>query len=145
MGYPLLIILILAVGTVSSTYLAYSLLRPRLKSKALIKLILKGYLILALLSGAGYGLVKFIQSEPAYFEQGIEQLHTSKYIKDRIDGFSSYSFNEYKLTKDPESPAVFQVEILGDSLNLYLTCSMAKVKDRWYLARIKEDSVRKSH
>jgi hypothetical protein len=87
----------------------------------------------------------YVMSEPAYFEQGIEQLHTSKYIKNRIGGFSSYTFQESQLLQQPKSPVDFQVEIHGDSLNLFLTCTMTRIKDSWHLSKIKEDSTNTKH
>jgi len=141
----LLFIFIFLVGGVASTYWACWLLKPYLKSKEGRKLVFKGFVVLVVLSGGAYAVARYLMSEPTYFEQGIAQLHTSKYIEDRIEGFNSYTFDESKLLKEPRSPAVFHVEILGDSLNLYLTCTMTKVKTKWHLTKIKEDSTSSKH
>ena len=106
---------------------------------------MKGFVLLAAVAWGGAAIVFYLQREPAYFEQGIKQLHTSKYIKDRIEYFDSYSYYPSKLLKNPKSPATFQVEIPNDSLHLYLTCEMAKSRDMWYLIKIKEDNVRIKH
>jgi len=79
--------------------------------------------------------------EPAYFEQGIEQLHKSKYIKEHIGDFSSYTYYSSKLLKEPGNPASFQVEIPGDSIILFLTCTMSKTENKWQLVGIQQDSI----
>jgi hypothetical protein len=140
----LLFIVIFIVGSAASLFWVFRLLKPYLKSTDGRKQVLKAFVILCILSVGGAFLGKYLMSEPAYFEQGIAQLHTSKYIKERIGGFRSYSFRESLLSKEPRSPAIFQVEILGDSLNLYLTCTMAQTKGKWYLIKINEDSVKLS-
>jgi hypothetical protein len=135
------IVAIVITGTVASTLWGYRVLKPYLKSPDGRKYILKGFAILTVLAFGGAAFVKFyVMSEPAYFEQGIEQLRTTKYIQNRIGGFSSYTFQESQLLQEPKSPADFQVEIHGDSLNLFLTCTMTRTKDSWHLAKIKEDS-----
>jgi hypothetical protein len=136
-----LAIVILIGGTIASIYYPYVFVKPYLKSLEGRKLILKGFLILALLSAAMYTLAFYLMREPAYFDQGIEQLHHTKYIKDKIGDFSSYTFYESKLTNEPASPAIFQVAINSDSTTLFLNCTMTKVKDKWKLVKIQEDSI----
>jgi hypothetical protein len=132
-----LISLIILLLTVAGFYFPYVLLRPYLKSKNGRNLVLKGFLILAVLSGIMYAVVNYLQSTPAYFEQGIEQLHANVYIKD----FNSYSYHGDKLQEHPGNPAMFQVAINRDSSVLYLTCTMSRVKDNWKLTKIHQDSV----
>jgi hypothetical protein len=144
----LLLLLIIAlsfvVATIGSLRWLYILLKPYLQSDQDKKLVIKGALIFIVITLFAMALVWYIQKEPDYFEQGMHQLHESKYIKGRIDGFSSYSFEENTLTKEPKSPATFQVQINGDSLTLYLTCTMLQKKNKWLLYNIKEDSVKRT-
>jgi hypothetical protein len=81
---------------------------------------------------------------PEYFEQGISQLHNSRFVKDRINDFNSYTYYSEKLPKETDNPAIFQVELHGDSLNLYVTCTMKKDGDQWKLIKIKQDSLSKN-
>jgi hypothetical protein len=80
--------------------------------------------------------------QPKYFEQGVEQLHSSKYIKEKIGDFNSYSFYRDKLPENPKDQAIFQIEINSDSLKFYLTCGMKKVGGDWKLISIRQDSVK---
>jgi hypothetical protein len=139
----LLLVFILAF-TFAGCYFPYILLKPYLKSKEGRTLVLRGFVILALLSGAAYFTSRYFMSEPVYFEQGIEQLHNNKNIQSRINGFSSYSFYEDSLKKSPNNPAAFQVELIGDSIKLYLTCTMLRVHDKWKLIKIHQDSIGKA-
>jgi len=137
-----LIIVFVIAGIIASCYFTYFIVKPYLQTKDGRKLALKYFLILAVIAWGGAALAWYLNRQPAYFEQGIEQLHTSKYITEKMGDFSSYTLNSNKIIKEPISPAVFQVEINSDSLNLFLTCTMSKIKEKWVLVYIKQDSVR---
>lgn len=94
-----------------------------------------------------FGLFLFVYitaHEPDYFEQGVDQLHKSQFIKNKIGGFSSYSYNTDSMPAKPMKNAVFQIE-LNASDTLYLTCTMKKIGGNWKLVRIHQDSVHKGH
>ncbi|MFI5139159.1 MAG: hypothetical protein ACHQIM_15155 [Sphingobacteriales bacterium] len=88
-----------------------------------------------------YALVSYLQKTPDYFAQGVEQLHSNRYIETRINDFNTYTYYSDSLIKDPHSPAIFRVAVEGDSLDLYLSCTMIKVNDKWILSKIHQDSV----
>ncbi len=89
-------------------------------------------------------LARYLMKMPPYFEQGIEQLHANKYVEEKVGDFNSYSYKKDQLPKETDNPAIFDIELIGDSINLYLTCTMVKTKEKWYLAKIKPDSVTKN-
>jgi len=134
------IILFVLGGIIGGFYFTYTLVKPYIKSKDGRKTLLKYVLILCIISWGGAALGWFLMRQPDYFEQGIDQLHKSKYIAQKIGDFNSYSFYDRQLVKNPKNPVNFNVQINGDSLNLYLTCTMKKYKDQWLLVYIKEDS-----
>ena len=138
---PVIIFLIvLIVIIIGSIYFQYNLIK-RLVSNFGIKLVLKGFLILGLLSLIGYLGVKYLTKGPAFFEKGIEQLHNNRYVNQHIHGFSSYSYQSDSLKRMTHYPAIFQVKLIGDSLSLSLHCMMIKKNDDWQLVKIKVDSI----
>jgi len=141
----LIVILVILLGAafifVSSAFL-YSRFKRYFKTARSKKMLIRYVVVFIAIAWGGAALIWFLMRGPAYFEQGIDQLHASKYIHDRVGNFSSYSYYSKKLPKDPTNQAVFQVTINTDSLNLFLTCTMHKVSGEWKLVMIKEDSVR---
>lgn len=129
----------------SSFYLPYIFLKPYIKPylkdrKGRI-FILKCYFTFCLVCFALAMFGKYLMRGPDYFEQGIEQLHANEYVLKKINGFSSYSYRKYSLPKAPIKHAIFKVELTGDSLSLYLTCTMEKIQNDWKLTKIKQDSI----
>jgi hypothetical protein len=144
----LIVILVILFGAaftfVSSAFL-YSRFKTYFKTARSKKMLTRYVVVFISVAWGGAALMWFFMRGPAYFEQGIDQLHTSKYIHDKVGDFNSYSYYSKKLAKDPAKQAIFQVTINTDSLNLFLTCTMHKVGDDWKLIKIKEDSVRNAH
>ncbi len=132
-----LAIVTLIGGTIASIYYPYVFLKPYLKSLEGRKLILKGFLILALLSAATYTLAFYLMREPAYFKQGIEQLHHTKYIRIML-AILVHTLYESKLTNEPASPAIFRV--LTVIVQRYFLIAQ-QVEDKWKLVEIQEDSI----
>jgi hypothetical protein len=144
MIFLVLILIVFVVLTIYSWYSAYNVLKYLLANwKGLFS---KEFLFFFAIAIPLFIIVVYLgMRQPAYFEQGIKQLHSTKYIKDKIGDFSSYSFSPDKLPKNPTKQATFQIEINQDSLKFYLTCSMKKVGDDWKLFEVKQDSIVKIH
>lgn len=136
------IILFVLGATIGGFYFTYILIKPYIKTKEGIKVLIKYISILCIISWGGAALAWFFTREPDYFEQGIDQLHKSKYITHKMGDFNSYTYRFSEIIKDPVSPIDFKVQINGDSLNFYLTCTMRKIQNKWILVYVKEDSVR---
>jgi hypothetical protein len=135
-----IIIIIFCVGTIASTYFLYVLLKPYFQSATGRRRVLKWSIILFASSFAMAVVVLYLMRGPDYFEAGINQLHHSKYIKDHIGDFSSYTYDNNQFSKDPRSPTIFQIQINGDSTTQFLSCTMSKVNGNWKLIKIEADS-----
>lgn len=96
----------------------------------------------AFIAWSGVAGYRFKNQYPDYFNQGIEQLHSSQYIKDRMGDFSSYSLPELPFAEKTQRQATFQVQIFKDTMDYFLTCTMSKDIENWKLASVKEDSVK---
>jgi len=142
MLYLIIFVLVLLLFF-ASFYWVYKSIKPYLKSRDGRKSLLMWFSILFLISTSGYLLISHLMKGPKYFEQGISQLHGSKFVKDRINDFNAYTYYSEKLPKETDNPAIFQVELHGDSLNLYVTCTMKREGEQWKLINIRQDSLLK--
>lgn len=101
----------------ASIYWAYILISPYLKSEDGRVFLGRWTLILTIVSVGGYFFASYLAKGPEYFEQGIDELHTNNYRKNRIGYCSSYSYYSEKLPKETGNSTIFQVELHSDSLN----------------------------
>ena len=129
--FYIVVFLISAFGWITS----YMFLKPYLKrftKKELYRL----FSIFFILSIAGYFAVTYLNKEVDFFEDGIKQLKTVKYISDKVGDFQSYTYNP-QLFKQNGNQAIFDVELHGKERVLFVTCLMEKRAENWILKEIK--------
>lgn len=93
------------------------------------------FFILATLSIASYELVTFLNKESDFFEAGIEQLKTVKYVSDKVGDFQSYTYDPRQF-KQNDNRTIFDVELKGNGNFLSVTCLMKKVNGAWILKEV---------
>lgn len=141
----IIIIFLGLIITVAGTYISaaffYPYIRPYLNTASNRKLLIRNVVIFIIIAWGSGGLVWYLNREPAYFEQGVKQLHTNTYVVKKIQAFNSYLYYGYKLKDQKSGKAMFQIGLINDSVTLYLTCTMINTHNHWYLAKIDQDSI----
>ena len=134
---------IIFIASLGCLYGLYALLRYRVKFPGWKKLVVTGLLMSAINAWLIIADYRFKHREPAYFNQGVEQLRSNSLVRAHMDGFSSYLFIE-NFPKKPGAQAVFQIRLVGGNSTLYLTCTMDKIKEDRKLTKVRQDSIRKN-
>jgi hypothetical protein len=119
--------------------ISYFFLKPYLKDKNTGLLILRWYPILALCALLLLIVASYLQKGPDYFEEGITQLRKSEYVKSKVGDFETYTYNN--LPKET-NPVKFNIQLSGNGVDLFLTCTMRYIDKKWKLTHIKSDSLR---
>ena len=141
-SYPLIFSIIFVLIFVALCSL-YAVFKSKFKSPGWKKLVLTGLLVSAFMAWTIIGDYRVRHREPAYFNQGVEQLRSNSLVKTHMDGFSSYTIPN-SFPKNPGTQAVFHIGLISDSTTLYLTCTMDKIKEDWKLTNVVQDSIGKN-
>jgi hypothetical protein len=136
------------VISVLALFLSYYFYRPYLKTAESRKMVLKAHLILIPIAFAFYLLASYLigQGQPLSFNEGVELLKNNKEVISKIGTYQSYTFSKNELPKEIDNPATFKVAMNGTTATIYLTCEMQKAASgKWFLKKIKEDSLMVKH
>ena len=140
----LLVLIFIVVATYYSYRLAWYYFVNYILNGKIFEIFSKEFLIIVGVFFVAFVLfIYFSVRGPKYFEQGVDQLHKSDYVRSKIGSFSSYTFRSDQLPKKPIDSAAFQIELDAND-TLYLTCVMKKIGDNWKLVKIQQDSIHKN-
>ena len=116
-------------------------LKPN-NDRKLIFTIIIGFLLLVAIANF---IIAHVAEEPVFFKAAVDQLHSNSMVAEKISPFSSYGFNPDSLPKKPGKYATFNVRLIGDSLTIYVTCTMKRNNQKWQLINVKQDTIVKNN